>query len=140
VDVLGTVGVNGVQWHTVFCRQTPWRWQREGRRSEGDEPAEGAQGARAQPTERSRLPRAASAEGTERDDLVTRLHAKRDVSGGEDPPSVRCVGLFYTEGLGDGGGKAWRAERVRAAEWWAETESEVVRDKRKPHRSGSAIP
>ena len=89
MDVLGNVRVNGAQWHAVFCRQTPWGWQREGRRSEGDEPAEGAQGARAQPTERSRLPRAASAEGTERDDLVTRLHAKRDVSGGEDSPSVR---------------------------------------------------
>jgi hypothetical protein len=89
VDVLGNVGVNGAQCYTVFCRQTPWRWQREGRRSEGDEPAEGALGARAQPTERSRLPRAASAEGTERDDLVTRLHAKRDVSGGEDSLSVR---------------------------------------------------
>jgi len=135
VDVLGIVGVNGAQWHTVFCRQTPWRWQREGRRSEGDEPAEGAQGARAQPTERSRLPRAAK-----RDDLVTRLHAKVDVSGGEDSPSVRCVGVFYTEGLGDGGGKAWQSVRVRAAEWWAETEGEVVRDKRKPHRSGSTIP
>jgi len=135
VDVLGNVRVNGAQWHTVFCRQTPWGWQREGRRSEGDEPAEGAQGARAQPTERSRLPRAAK-----RDDLVTRLHAKRDVSGGEDSPSVRCGGVFYTEGLGDGGGKGWRAERVRAAEWQAETCGEVVRDKRKPHRSGSTIP
>ena len=89
MDVLGNVRANGAQWHTVFCRQTPWRWQREGRRSEGDEPAEGAQGARAQPTERSRLPRAASAEGIERDDLVMRLHAKREVSGGEDSPSVR---------------------------------------------------
>ncbi len=38
--------------------------------------------------------------------------------------------MFYAEGFGDGGGKGWRAERVRAAEWQAETESEVVRDKR----------
>ena len=63
---------------------------------------------------------------------MTRLHAKLDVSGGEDSPSVRCKGVLYTEGYRDGGGKGWRAERVRAAEWWAETCGEVVRDKRKP--------
>jgi hypothetical protein len=89
VDVLGNVRVNGAQCEECSTCCGPWRWQREGRRSEGDEPAKGAQGARAQPTERSRLPRAASAEGTERDDLVMRLHAKRDVSGGKDFPSVR---------------------------------------------------
>jgi hypothetical protein len=84
MDVLGTGSVNGAQCWGLACRGTLGRWQREGRRSEGDEPATGAQGARVQPTERSRLPRAAK-----RDDLVTRLHAKEDVSGGKDSPSVR---------------------------------------------------
>ena len=89
MDILGTGGVNGAQCWGLACRRTLWRWQREGRRSEGDEPATGALSARVQPTERSRLRRAASAEGIERDDLVMRLHAKLDISGGEDSPNVR---------------------------------------------------
>jgi hypothetical protein len=84
VDVAGTGGVNGAQCWGLACRGTLGRWQREGRRSEGDEPAEGAQGARAQPTERSRLPCAAK-----RHDLVTRLHAEMDISGGKDSLGVR---------------------------------------------------
>ena len=68
----------------------PVAWQREGRRSEGDEPAKGAaRRAGASSTERSRLPCAASAEGIERDDLVMRLHAQLDISGGKDFPGVR---------------------------------------------------